>query len=191
MPEPNKGAIAVFFDRDGTINEESGYLSNPDDLSLIKGAAEAVKRLNSIGIKVIVISNQSGVGRGFFSEEDLARVNKRLADLLSSHGARIDAIYYCPHHPEDDCKCRKPKPGLLKKAALELSIDLTRSYVVGDKGTDVELAGNAGSKGILVKTGFGSSQLETRSIAPIFVAEDILDATMWIINDLTRERKPA
>lgn len=191
MLELNKGTIAVFFDRDGTINEESGYLSNPDDLALIKGAAEAVKRLNSIGIKVIVISNQSGVGRGFFSEEDLARVNKRLTDLLLSHGARIDAIYYCPHHPEDNCECRKPKPGLLKKAALEHSIDLTRSYVVGDKKTDVELARNAGSKGILVKTGFGSSQLKTMASAPLFVAEDILDATDWIINDLTRERKPA
>ncbi len=190
MLELNKGAIAVFFDRDGTINEESGYLSNPDDLSLIKGAAEAVKRLNSIGIKVIVISNQSGVGRGFFSEEDLARVNKRLTDLLLSRGARIDAIYYCPHHPEDNCECRKPKPGLLKKAALEHSIDLIRSYVVGDKKTDVELAGNAGSKGILVKTGFGSDQLKTMTSPPAFVAEDILDATGWITNDLTRERKP-
>ncbi len=185
MLELNKRPIAVFFDRDGTINEESGYLSNPDDLSLIKGAAEAVKRLNTLGIKVIVISNQSGVGRGYFSEEDVVRVNRRMTELLSSRGARIDAIYYCPHHPEDNCECRKPRPGLLKKAALEHSIDLGRSYVVGDKKSDVELAGNAGSKGILVKTGFGSSQLMAMTTAPIFVAEDILDATEWIINDLT------
>lgn len=189
MREPNE-AVAVFLDRDGTINEESGYLSSPENLSLIKGAAEAVKKLNNIGIKVIVISNQSGVGRGYFSEKDLARVNKRLIDLLSSYGARIDAIYYCPHHPDDNCECRKPKPGLLKKAALEHSVDLTRSYVVGDKKTDVELAGNAGSKGILVKTGFGSGQLKTMASAPLFVAEDILDAAEWIINDITHPRKP-
>jgi D-glycero-D-manno-heptose 1,7-bisphosphate phosphatase len=185
MLELNKRPIAVFFDRDGTINEEAGYLSNPEDLSLIKGAAEAVKRLNTLGIKVIVISNQSGVGRGYFSEEDLARVNRRLTELLSYSGARIDAIYYCPHHPEDNCECRKPRPGLLKKAAMEHSVDLGRSYVVGDKNSDVELAGNAGAKGILVKTGFGTSQLITMAIAPVFVADDILDATMWIINDLT------
>jgi len=185
MLELNKRPIAVFFDRDGTINEEAGYLSNPDDLRLIKGAAEAVKRLKILGIKVIVISNQSGVGRGYFSEEDVARVNRRMTELLSSQGARIDAIYYCPHHPEDNCECRKPRPGLLKKAALEHSIDLSRSYVVGDKKTDVELAGNAGAKGIIVKTGFGSAELMNISTAPVFVAEDILDATMWIINDLT------
>ena len=190
MPELKEG-IAVFLDRDGTINEEVGYLSDPDGLKLIRGAAEAVKKLNDHGIKVIVISNQSGVGRGYFSERDLARINMRLTELLLSYEARIDAIYYCPHHPDDGCECRKPEPGLLKKAAREHSIDLGRSYVVGDKKTDVELAVNAGSKGILVKTGFGREQLKTMTSSAAFVADDLLDATEWIINDMAHKRKRA
>ncbi len=186
MRKSNKGTAggAVFLDRDGTINEDTGYLSKPDDIVLIKGATEAIRRLNVEGVKVIVVSNQSGVGRGYFTEKDLAGINKRLTDILASNGARLDGIYYCPHHPEDNCGCRKPRAGLLKKASLEHSIDLSRSYVVGDKKTDIEMARNAGSKGVLVMTGYGGEELKAMPVPPDCAAEDILEAVEWIIDDL-------
>ncbi len=180
---------AVFLDRDGTINEDTGYLSDPKEVRLLPGSAEAVKRLNRASIKVVVVSNQSGVGRGYFTDSDLSAVNKRLKELLKKEGAAVDGLYYCPHHPDDNCGCRKPNTGLTSKAALEHGIDLARSYVVGDKVSDIELAKNAGAKGILVLTGDGVKE-KGRLIRPAdFVAKDLSEAVRWIMEDLKGARR--
>lgn len=178
------GEAAVFLDRDGTINEDAGYLSDPGGLKIIAGATEAIKRLNERGIKVIVVTNQSGVGRGFCGDGDVEAVNKRLIEALGAGGAYVDGIYYCPHHPEDGCGCRKPEPGLARMAALEHGIALSRSYVVGDKATDIQLAVNMRAKGVLVLTGAGPDELKKIDAPPDFVARDILNAVEWIMDDM-------
>lgn len=136
---------AFFLDRDGTINVDSGYVGNPDDLVLLPGAAEAVKKMNDAGYLVIVISNQSGVARGYFGLEDVEKVNKRLNDMLKEHGAHIDAFYYCPHLTNGavnefsvECDCRKPKLGLFKKAIEDFDLDPNECFACGDKPRDVE-----------------------------------------------------
>ncbi len=178
--------IAVFLDRDGTINEDSGYVSKPGEVVLIKGAVEAIRALNSLGIPVIIITNQSGVGRGYFTEDGLKAVNTRLIELLNDGGARIDGIYYCVHLPDDNCGCRKPKTGLITKAASDLGIDPRLSYVIGDKTSDAGLARNAGAKAVMVRTGHGRKDVQTLLDAPDFVADDIVSAVEWVIEDLRR-----
>lgn len=180
--------IAVFLDRDGTINEDTGYLHKPEELVIINGAAEAIRRLNSAGIMVVVVSNQSGVGRGFFTDSDVEAVNKRLVDVIGADGAKVDAIYYCNHRPDEDCGCRKPLPGMIKKASAVHGIDLTNSYVVGDKGSDIELALNAGAKGVLVLTGKGQDESHKLKRPADFVAEDLMNAVIWILDDLKKRR---
>lgn len=180
--------IAVFLDRDGTINEDSGYVSSPSEVILIKGAVEAIRSLNSLNIPVIVITNQSGVGRGYFTEDRLKAVNTRLIELLNDGGARIDGLYYCVHLPDDNCGCRKPKTGLIAKAASLLGIDPRLSYVIGDKASDVGLARNAGAKAVMVLTGHGRKDVQTLLDAPDFVANDIASAVEWVIEDLRRSQ---
>jgi D-glycero-D-manno-heptose 1,7-bisphosphate phosphatase len=192
-------STAVFLDRDGTLNEEAGYLNHPDRLKLNEGAPEAVALLNRHGLKTIVVSNQSGVARAYFPEELLIRIHEKLHALLAERGARLDAIYYCPHHPDvgdppyrQDCECRKPKLGMIRKAEREFSVDLRRSYVVGDKLSDVQFGKNAGCKTILVLTGYGKGEWEHNrgriEEEPEYVASDLLDAARWIVNDSkTRE----
>ncbi|MEK7773521.1 MAG: HAD family hydrolase [Deltaproteobacteria bacterium] len=175
---------AVFLDRDGTINIDHGYVSDPSGVVLIDGAAKAVKRLNDRGIRVIVVSNQSGVGRGYFTDEDVSAVNRRLAELMGLQGARMDGIYYCPHHPDDGCECRKPKVGLFMKAAREQGIDTGLLYVVGDKASDVGLARNINAKSVLVLTGAGPEEIKKLSGPPDFVAGGISGAVDWIIKDI-------
>lgn len=174
----------VFLDRDGTINEDVGYLSDPAGLIIIDGAGGAIKRLNDLDIKVIVVSNQSGVGRGYYTDKDVEAVNARLFELLSLYGAHIDGIYYCSHQPDTDCDCRKPKMGLAIKAALDHEIDSDNCYVVGDKGSDVELARNLNAKGILVLTGKGSDEFKKLSLKPEHVAKDLKEAVDWILEDI-------
>lgn len=174
---------AVFLDRDGTVNIDTGYLSDPAKLHLIDGAADAIKRLNEAGIKVIVVSNQSGVGRGFFTNADEARVNERLVEVLAASGARLDGIYYCPHLPDDGCQCRKPATGLVDSAAQEHAIEIRRSCVVGDKASDIELARNLGVRSALVLTGNGREELSKISPAPDYVAQDLADAVAWILGE--------
>lgn len=180
---------AVFLDRDGTINEEVGYLDSLEKLRLIPGAGEAIRRINRSGMKAVIISNQSGVARGYFDEAFVESVHERIRTLLHEHGARIDGFYWCPHHPTEGtgayriaCDCRKPQAGLLLKAAAELGIDLHRSYMVGDMPTDIEAAHTAGARGILVQTGHGA---DSRPFAapPDFIARDILAAVAWIMKD--------
>lgn len=146
---------AVFLDRDGVIIEEKGFVFEPDDVVLVDAAAEAIIRMSSMGLKIVVLTNQSGIGRGLFNEESYKKVLRRMVQLLEKSGARLDGVYHCPHAPWEGCDCRKPKPGLALKAAKDLGISLSRSFVVGDKRSDMELARAIGSKGILVRTGYG------------------------------------
>jgi histidinol-phosphate phosphatase family protein len=137
---------AVFLDRDGTIARDVPYCSRPEDFELLPGVTEGIRLLNEHGFKVVVITNQSGIARGYFTEEMLARIHDKMQKELAKHGAHVDAIYYCPHHPDDNCECRKPKPKMVLQAARDLDIDLSQSYVIGDGEMDVELARQAGCK---------------------------------------------
>lgn len=183
---------AVFLDRDGTVNEEVGYLRDLADLRLIAGAGAAIRRLNEARLKVILVTNQSGVARGYFPESLVNEAHERLDQMLRKEGARIDAVYYCPHHPTAGnsgftvvCDCRKPGTGLIDRAARDLGIDVKKSYVVGDKWSDVELGQRAGARSILVQSGFAPDDPGNLRPAhlgdPDFIADSILEAAEWII----------
>ena len=178
----------VFLDRDGTINEEMGYINHLSRFRLLPGSAEAIARLNQAGLKVVVATNQSGVARKYFPAPLIGQVHDLMLELLAQQGARLDAIYVCQHAPDEDCSCRKPRPGLLHQAAQELHLDLSRSYVVGDRYNDIHLAAKVGAKGILVLTGYGRGELENyqgeRLVEPDYIAADLLDAAAWILQDL-------
>ncbi|MBI3398708.1 MAG: D-glycero-beta-D-manno-heptose 1,7-bisphosphate 7-phosphatase [Deltaproteobacteria bacterium] len=178
---------AVFLDRDGTINEDTGYIDAPKRLVIIDGVFSSIKKLNSKGFKVVVITNQSGVARGYFSREAVDAVNRRLEETLKKEGAYLDGIYYCPHHPDDDCECRKPKTGMLEKAKKDLHVDLEQSYVVGDKVSDVEIAYKIGGKGILVRTGMGNDEEKKLIHKPSYIADDLKGAVEWIIKDRSQK----
>ncbi len=181
------GTIAVFLDRDGTINEDKGYIGSPDDVVLIEGASSAIRTLNASGIKAIVVTNQSGVGRGFFSEIDLEKVNERLRELLARDNAYVDAVYFCPHRPDENCACRKPGSLLVERAIAEHSIQKGSSYVVGDKEADIGLARNINAKAVLVLTGLGKEEIKKAGMSPDFVASDVLQAVDWIMKDMGRD----
>jgi len=179
---------AVFLDRDGTINEDPGYIGEPEKVQLLPGTGEALSILkNELKLKLIVISNQSGIARGLLTKEMVESVNKRINELLASYNTVIDAFYYCPSHPdfssEEECSCRKPSPELVFRAAKDFNIDLSRSYFVGDMITDIQCGMNAGLKTILVKTGYGEesfSILKKQNIFPTFVAENIKEVSTFI-----------
>ncbi len=186
------GRPAVFIDRDGTLTEEVGYVNHPSRLRLLPRSAEAVRRLNEAGVAAVVTTNQAGVARGYFSETVLQQVNEALVAQLAREGARLDGLYVCAHHPTEgappfrmDCDCRKPKPGLLLRAARDLGLDLGASTVVGDKPSDLEVAHRVGARGVLVLTGYGLGELEYRRasfpVAPDHVAEDLLAAVDWVL----------
>ncbi len=181
---------AVFLDRDGTINEEMGYINHLSRLRVFPQAAPAIRRLNEAGLKAVVISNQSGVARGYFSLALVERVNRRLTEILAAGGARLDGLYLCTHGPDEGCPCRKPKPELILRAARDLDLDLSHSYLVGDRFKDIETAANAGVKGILVLTGYGRGEYEflrdQAKVAPVYVAQDLADAAAWILQDLQK-----
>ena len=176
---------AVFLDRDGTLNEEVDYLHRPEDLVMIPGAAAAVARLNARGIPVIVVTNQSGIGRGYYGMEDFLRVMDRMDGCLAEEGARLDAVYVAPHHEKGqgefahpDHPERKPNPGMLTRAAAEHGLDLTASWMVGDKAIDLEAGRAAGCRVALVRTGYGRS-VDGR-LADL-VAEDLGEAVDRIL----------
>ena len=182
---------AVFLDRDGTINREVEYLSRVSELELIEGAAQGIRMLNQAGFITVVVTNQSGVARGFFSEQRLLEINRALADMIEKEAAYIDAWYYCPHHPAEgsgdyrkDCACRKPAAGMIDLACRKFPVDLSSSFVVGDTLRDMELAWNCGMSAVLVRTGHGEKTLATvpaGSISRIdYIAADMLDAAEWI-----------
>ena len=179
----------VFLDRDGTINREVGYLSVPEAIELIPGAARAIRLINYVGLQVAVVSNQSGVARGYFSLSAVEEANRRLELLLAQEGACLDGIYCCPHRPEDGCSCRKPESGLLKTAAEELRIDLPSSYMAGDRAEDIGSIHGVGGKGILVLTGYGGQQQDWPGRRPDFVARDLLEAAYWIVSQEGTKRR--
>lgn len=195
---PGKGRqenIAVFLDRDGTICEEVGYLSSPGQIRLIPGAGEAIRLLNENGIKTVVVTNQSGIARGFFSEERLGEIHRELCRQIRAEGAFLDAIYFCPHHPTEGkgpylrpCDCRKPASGLILRAAAELDLDLRRSYCVGDRRADLECGMRVGARGVLVLTGYGKEESsfvgDDPGRRPSSVAADLREAVQWILKDL-------
>lgn len=160
MPEPGPGRKAVFLDRDGTINVEVGYIRQREDIRLIPGAGAAIRALNEAGWLVIVVTNQSGVSRGYLPAAELEAAHDRLIALVGAEGGAIDAIYVCPHHPDDGCDCRKPELALIRQAADRFGLDLGACWMVGDKPTDVELGRNAGCRSVLVLTGYGPATLD-------------------------------
>lgn len=168
----------VAFDRDGTLIAEKNYLADPDQIELLPGAREAVDRLRAAGYGLVVITNQSGVGRGYFGMDAVRAMNQRLEELLGS----FDGIYVCPHAPADQCDCRKPKPGLLQQASNDLRFVASDCVVIGDKDVDVGLAHNAGGKGVLVTTGYGAGHLAAGRVQPDFVAADLLTAVQWVLS---------
>jgi D,D-heptose 1,7-bisphosphate phosphatase len=182
---------AVFMDRDGTICEEVGYLDSVERFRLIPRSGAAIRLLNQQGFKAVVVTNQSGVARGFISEARLQELHAELSRRLREEGAFLDGIYYCPHHPTEGeepyrriCDCRKPAAGLLMKAAEDLDLDLTLSYAVGDRLADLECGYRAGAKGVLVLTGYGKEELaspkEKWETQPSFIAGDLYEAVRWI-----------
>lgn len=183
-PTSSSRSPAVFLDRDGTINEDVGYLRKLEQLRLLPRAAEALKLLAAGGFKRIIISNQSGIAKGYLDEEEIAGVHSQLLQRLADEGGGVEGIYYCPHGPEEGCLCRKPEGGLVERAVKEHDLDLSRSYVVGDKASDILLARRLGLKGILVLTGYGSQELErlkAEGVLPDHVAENLYEAARWII----------
>jgi D-glycero-D-manno-heptose 1,7-bisphosphate phosphatase len=179
------GRPAVFLDRDGTISEDVGYLNDVSQFRMFPFAAEAIRKLNDANLPVIVVTNQSGVGRGMFAESMVHIVHEEMTQQIAAAGAHLTAIYYCPHTSDDDCECRKPKPGMIRQAAREHDVDLARSFVVGDRYGDVELAQANGGCGVLVRTGYGAEDLRVNGASwarqPDFVADDLADAVDWIL----------
>ncbi|HQR32602.1 MAG TPA: D-glycero-beta-D-manno-heptose 1,7-bisphosphate 7-phosphatase [Blastocatellia bacterium] len=184
---------AVFLDRDGTVNEEVGYVCDPAQFRLYEYAAEAVRLVNQAGWLAIVVTSQAGIARGMFDEKFLAQIHQQMKTELADAGATIDAIYYCPHHPTVgeppyrlECECRKPKPGMLRQAAEELNLDLTASVVIGDRFRDLAMAQAVGARSVLVLTGYGREEFENDSAnwpqQPDYVAENLLEAVRWVIN---------
>lgn len=190
----------VFLDRDGTINEQMGYINHLSRFQMLPRASAAIRLLNENNVPVAVVTNQSGLARGYFPEALLDAVHDRMKQVLAEEGAHVDGIYVCPHHPEAKqkqyriaCKCRKPKTGLLTTAARELGIDLSQSYVVGDRWADLKTAAECQAAGILVLTGYGKGENEyigpAQEVKPHFVAEDLFDAVEWILSDLAVKQK--
>ncbi|MFA6541904.1 MAG: HAD family hydrolase [Bacteroidota bacterium] len=179
--------FAVFVDRDGTINVDVDFLSSPDQLELIPRSAEAIRQLNLLNIPVIVITNQSGIARGLYSEDDLRTIHRAMDSLLEQHGASVTDYFYCPHHPNEgippyvkECECRKPKPGMLLQAAKKFGFDLQRSFVVGDKCIDVQTGRAVNATSIQVATGYGTGEKEQCRTERDYYGIDLFDAVQFI-----------
>jgi len=183
---------AVFIDRDGTLTEEVGYVNHPSRLRLLPRSAEAIHRLNAAGMAAVVVTNQAGLARGYFSADVLRATNDALVARLKDAGAHLDGIYVCPHHPTEGtppyrvaCDCRKPAPGLLQRAAAELDLDLAASTMIGDKASDLVPARRVGARAVLVLTGYGLGEWEYHradfGVPPDHVAGDLLDAVDWVL----------
>lgn len=182
---------AVFMDRDGTLNEETGHLHRLEDWIWTPGALDAVKGFNNLGFLVIVVSNQAGIARGYYTIREVNCLHDRIQKTAAAAGARIDSFYYCPHHPQygevRNCSCRKPKPGLLLQAHYEHRIDLVRSFMIGDRVSDIQAGEAAGAKTILVKTGYGKSE-QQKLPASQTTAENLYAAYEQIMAQLLHER---
>jgi len=163
----------VVLDRDGTINVERHYLADPDQVELLAGAAEGLRHLRNLGLELIVVTNQSGVGRGYFTDDTLAAIHARLIERLATEGVELGGIYVCPHVPADGCRCRKPGLALLERAGRERGFDPREAFVIGDKASDVELGRRAGSTTLLVRTGYGAEVAGSGAISADYVVEDL------------------
>jgi D-glycero-D-manno-heptose 1,7-bisphosphate phosphatase len=176
---------AVFMDRDGTVSEEVGYMYHAGLYRPFPWTGTAIRHINESGMKAILITNQSGVGRGYFPEETVHEVHRALDSELSKVAAHLDAIYFCPHTPDAGCECRKPQPGMLRQAARELDIDLQHSYMIGDRFLDIQMANSVGARGILVRTGDGAAELALHSgepLQPYYVAGNLLEAVDAVLS---------
>lgn len=191
------GDIGIFLDRDGTINEELEFISDTENVVLIPGSVDAIREANRLGLKVFVITNQSGIARGLIKEEDLVRVHNKLVKLLNAENAHLDAIYFCPHHPDYGeppyrtlCDCRKPNTGMLKQAEAEFNIDLKKSFIIGDRIIDIQMAHAVGAKSILVLTGYGKNQIEiikSQNIYVDYIAENLSDAMQFVKKSINNQ----
>ena len=181
---------AIFLDRDGTLNEDVGHLDRLERLTLFPWSLDAIRLLRRAGYAVVVVTNQGGVARGFVAESFVDEVRRVIGRRLAAIGERLDGHYHCPHEPDApvaayrrECDCRKPRPGLVRRAARELGLDLPRSVVVGDKWSDVALARAAGTRAVLVRTGYGRSQEQAPppGLRADAVADTLLDAASWVL----------
>jgi D-glycero-D-manno-heptose 1,7-bisphosphate phosphatase len=186
---------AIFLDRDGTVTDEVGYINHISRAKIYPYAAEAVRLLKSTGLPVIIVTNQSGVGRGYFTEEIVGEVHRMVQETLQAAGTSIDAFYYCPHHPSavvagyrQECGCRKPGTGMPEEAAERFGIELSASYVVGDTYRDMQMGFNIGARTVLLMTGYGRGEYEYRRTGwarmPDLVAENLLEAARLILQEL-------
>jgi histidinol-phosphate phosphatase family protein len=184
---------AVFLDRDGTLNFDAGYVTSPEQLVLFPGVPEAIARLNHLGAMVLLVTNQSAIGRGMMTIEGLESIHERLAELIRPYGARIDGIFFCPHHPQDGCECRKPKAGLIDQAVNRFALDLSQCYLVGDKRSDLETAHTASVPGVLVMTSsYSADVVRARDAGQVpidYVADSFVDAVDWIERQITTRSK--
>lgn len=195
------GRPCVFLDRDGVVTREAGYLNHPDRLELLPGSAVSIRRLNALGILTVITTNQSGVARGYFTETVLAKTHRRLRKLLAERGARLDAIYHAPMHPQakdpalrlDPDSMRKPGTGMIRLAQNRFRIDMSRSWVVGDRTGDMELARNAGIGSVFVLSGYGLGEYEYHrrewAVQPDHICADLAHAVRWIADELRRSPK--
>jgi len=184
---------AVFLDRDGTLIEEAGYLDRLERLIFFPYSVDAVRLLNRSGLAVVVITNQAGIARGIVKESFVAEAHRHISDRLAAGGARVDAYYYCPHHPDavieayrQRCDCRKPRPGLFTRAAADLDLDLARSFVVGDRWHDIEPGQALGARGVLVRTGYGRTEeaAPKAGVVPAAITDNLIDAVSWILREI-------
>jgi histidinol-phosphate phosphatase family protein len=172
---------AVFLDRDGTIMEDSHFVGEVERVVLLPGSVRALARLSEAGFRLYVVTNQSGVGRGYFTRDDVDRVHAHLDERFAREGVRIERYLVCPHHPDEGCDCRKPAPGPVLRLAREARIDLARSFVVGDRASDIRLGENVGARTVLVLTGIGREASEDPELRPDHVAPDLAEAVDWIL----------
>jgi D-glycero-D-manno-heptose 1,7-bisphosphate phosphatase len=181
---------AVFLDRDGTLLEEAGYLDRLERLIFFPYSIDAVRLLNRAGLAVVVITNQAGIARGIFKESFVAEAHQYITERLAAAGARVDAFYYCPHHPEavlqefrQTCECRKPSPGMLTRAAADLDLALDRSFVVGDRWHDLEAGQRVGARTLLVRTGYGRTEeaAPKAHVQPSAIVDNVMAAVSWIL----------
>ncbi|MBX3303310.1 MAG: lipopolysaccharide heptosyltransferase II [Nitrospira sp.] len=177
----------IFLDRDGTLNADPGYIKSPDQLELFPGVPEALARLNRAGARLILVTNQSGIARGLLSQGDLAAIHAKLKHMLNRAGASLEAVYFCPHHPDEGCDCRKPKRGMIDQAVRERGVDLGRAYLIGDHMRDIELAKRVGARSILVTTGVVRPQesegLKSAGLDPDWIASSMTEAADWLLSD--------
>jgi D-glycero-D-manno-heptose 1,7-bisphosphate phosphatase len=185
---------AVFLDRDGTIIEDTGYIGEIERVRFLPGVREAIQSLNGGGFKVIVVTNQAGVARGYFTEESVQKVNTFIGESLAREKALIDGFYYCPHHIEGiveeyrrDCYCRKPNPGMLEKAAHDFGIDLPRSFLIGDKESDIEAGNRAGCRTILIAGREHAGNELNDAATPDYIAPGLYEAVSWLVKAYPKE----